>query len=203
MPGFSLMVACTPSGGIGNKGKIPWYLPTDLRFFQKITSETVNAKKQNAIIMGRKTWESLPKKPLANRRNVILSRSSQDVKGIEVYPSLTTALSVLSREADVENVFVIGGGQVFTEALAHPGCQRVYLTLLDNEFECDAFFPVDMLFSDAGNAKWRMENISEQKEERNIGFTFIEFTRLPDPHSECQLSDDDGTQSLLPEVSDV
>ena len=69
---FSIIVACYMYGGIGCYNKIPWELPEELQYFKKITTETLDHTKQNAVIMGRNTLLSLPKKPLQKRKNIIL-----------------------------------------------------------------------------------------------------------------------------------
>lgn len=146
MPHFALMVAYSNNGGIGMNGKIPWHIPADMKHFQMVTTTTQNPAKTNAIIMGRKTWESLPTKPLSKRRNIVLSRSTTDRPGVEVYDSLDTALTVLGRESEVERIFVIGGEQIYKEALAHPNCRYAYVTIIGEDYECDAHFPSSEFF---------------------------------------------------------
>jgi len=79
---FSLVVAATQRGGIGLNNSIPWKLSTDMKFFKKVTSTTTDASKLNAVIMGRKTWDSIPQKfrPLPGRLNIVLTRSSTENK---------------------------------------------------------------------------------------------------------------------------
>lgn len=141
-----MMVACTADGGIGKDGKIPWYCSKDLKYFQKITTTCSTEGKQNAVIMGRRTWESLPKRPLNNRKNIVLTRSNAStVKGADaVFGSLQEALKMAHEDESVERVFVIGGGEVFFEAIVRPECERVYMTTLDLELNgpCDTFFPI-------------------------------------------------------------
>lgn len=169
---FSMMVACTTDGGVGFRNSIPWYNPADMKHFQRVTTRTKDPEKQNAIIMGRKTWESLPRKPLQNRRNVILSRSSLDIRGCEVYGSLDTALSVLLHESNVESIFVIGGGEVYREAILHPQCRRVFVTLMDAPIPCDTHFPVETLHS-----HYTLDTTSELMEHDGLEFVFQEYTR--------------------------
>ncbi len=154
MKHFYIAVACTKDGGIGKDGKIPWYLQPDLRYFQKITSATFNASKQNAVIMGRNTWNSLPKRPLKGRRNIVLT-TSKDVEPIiaeggEVYRSLDDALTHLGNDENVEKMFVIGGGKLYEEAIDHPLCKCVFATIIenDNDYKCDTFFPIKKMRSD-------------------------------------------------------
>ena len=97
------------SGGIGKNGKLPWNISEDLQNFKKITLG-------HPIIMGRKTWESLPFKPLPKRRNIVLS--SQKVDNIETYNSIDKCLSTLCSE-DIEKIFVIGGRSIYKLSLIH------------------------------------------------------------------------------------
>lgn len=135
---FQVIVACTENGGIGWKGKLPWYIPDDLHFFAEQTAESV-------IIMGRKTWESLPKK-LANRINVVVSSKPSVVRNPDyVCSTLDLALAYARKRYPNKQVYVIGGSQLYQEALEHPDCRRVFLTKVYNDVDCDAYFPLDTL----------------------------------------------------------
>jgi len=100
MIGFSLILACTIDGGIGIDNKIPWDIKEDLKLFQEITMKidnNYNSYKKNAIIMGRKTWDSLPFKPLKNRMNIIISRRPDKINkfndgNIAIFNNLDIAL---------------------------------------------------------------------------------------------------------------
>jgi dihydrofolate reductase/thymidylate synthase len=140
MKPFSIVVAADSKFGIGKDGGLPWNLPSDLKHFKKVT--TANAA-INTVIMGRKTWDSLPLKyrPLPGRLNIVISRQ-QDLAlpaGVKYAKSLEHALGLVNDEAG--EIFVIGGGQIFTEAMASPLCQRLYLTHVENDFSCDTFLP--------------------------------------------------------------
>lgn len=97
------------AGIIGDGSGMPWHVPEDLAHFKETTGS-------NPVVMGRRTWDSLfPKaKPLPGRRNVVLSRTSSDFSGAEAATSLTDALTLL---ADAEQIWIIGGGQLYSEAL--------------------------------------------------------------------------------------
>ncbi|KAJ3351204.1 hypothetical protein GGF32_004424 [Allomyces javanicus] len=148
---FSMVVAATRSGGIGKGGTIPWRLPKDMAYFKMITTKAFQpgTKQQNAVIMGRKTWESIPAKfrPLPDRVNVVLTRQPDVLRpslpaGVDVYGTLDAALTALSAQNDIAHIFVIGGGQVYAEALAHTACANVFLTEIDQELDgCDTWFP--------------------------------------------------------------
>jgi len=114
----------------------------------------------NAVIMGRKTWDSLPKKhrPLVDRHNVVLSRTETSFAGAESCTDIETALSLPTVIAAPE-VFIIGGGAVFAEAIKHPLCQRVILTRIDARFGCDVFFPaIPDRFTCTTASDWQVED---------------------------------------------
>lgn len=118
---YQVVVAATRTMGIGKNGKLPWSLPSDLKFFKDVTLTTSDTTKKNAVVMGRKTWESLPlaHRPLTGRLNVVLTRSvSFDVATTEnviICGSLDSALKLLASSPyclSIERVFVIGGGEI-------------------------------------------------------------------------------------------
>jgi dihydrofolate reductase len=126
---LSLIVAAGEHNEIGKDGKMPWYLPADLKHFKALTLG-------KPVIMGRRTFEAIGK-PLPQRRNVVVSRSRGfRAPGCETAGSLPDAL-VLA--AGVPEIIVIGGGEIYREAL--PRAQRIYLTRVHAHFEADTFFP--------------------------------------------------------------
>lgn len=143
MENYSLIVAADANRGIGRAGRLPWHLPEDLRFFKETT---LGGGGLNAVIMGRNTWESIPEKfrPLAGRLNIVLTRHPEKLRikdeGVEVAVSLEDALARASRKR-VARIFVIGGAEVYAEAIARPQCRDIFLTRIDAVFACDAFFP--------------------------------------------------------------
>ncbi len=152
-------------GGIGKSGDLAWHLPSDMAFFKKVSTGNGN----NAVIMGRKTWESIPEKyrPLPGRRNIVLTRQA----GID-FPAPALQASSLNEALgfclDVENVFIIGGGKVYADALRHPACQKVYLTALQKDFSCDTFFlPKE--------DDWILHSESEVHTENEISFSFCVY----------------------------
>jgi dihydrofolate reductase len=127
----SIIVAIARNGVIGSENRLPWHIPDDFKWFRKQTS-------RHAVIMGRSTFESIGK-PLPERANIILSRRGDfTVPGAEVFPSLDEALEHL-REKGEEEAFVIGGAQVYRETL--PFADRLYLTLIRDDYPGDARFP--------------------------------------------------------------
>lgn len=132
----SLIVAATRNQVIGRDNQMPWHLPEDLRYFKQRTLG-------KPIIMGRKTWESLGR-PLPGRLNIVISRQADlELEGAEVFTDLDAALQrgyQWAAQKGADEVMVIGGGQLYQEALQL--AQRVYLTRIDLELEGDTFFPV-------------------------------------------------------------
>ena len=120
MKPFSIVVAFDEKNGIGKNNDLAWRLSSDLKHFKEITTQTKDPAKKNAVIMGRKTWDSLPEKfkPLPGRLNVILSRNlSIHIHLPLVYAELDAALNALSVMEDIEEIFVIGGAQIFSHAI--------------------------------------------------------------------------------------
>lgn len=127
---LSLVVARARNGAIGKDGDIPWSLPEDLKFFQRETTG-------GAIIMGRRTWESLPFKPLKNRLNYVVS--SADIDGVHVARDPKAALGYCAAEG-YRRVYGIGGEGIYRALL--PLADRLLVTEVDVEIDgADAFFP--------------------------------------------------------------
>lgn len=127
---INIIAAVARNRAIGKDNKLIYWLPDDLKRFKSLTTG-------HTIIMGRKTFESLPKGALPNRRNIVLSRSKRDFEGCDCYSSLEEALSHCDRE---EDIYVIGGASVYEQAL--PLADRLCLTEVeDTPDEADAYFP--------------------------------------------------------------
>ncbi len=162
----SLIVAATRNQVIGRDNDMPWHLPADLRYFKQRTLG-------KPIIMGRKTWESLGR-PLPGRLNIVISRQADTVlEGAEVFADLQAAIvrgQAWAAEQGVDEVMVIGGGQLYQQALAL--AQRVYLTRIDLELEGDTFFPV----LDA--QQWQQTDAQKHPaQEQEPGYTFEVWQR--------------------------
>lgn len=140
---FNIIVAYDKNRGIGMNNRLPWQLPEDMKRFAKLTKGEASDK-QNAVIMGRKTWESIPEKfrPLPGRVNVVLSRQTgyNLPNGVLHFSSLNDALNALEKES-INQIFLIGGSSLYAEGLQHPQCENVFVTEINGEFECDTFFP--------------------------------------------------------------
>ena len=112
-----IIVACDSRGGIAKDGKIPWYFPSDFAYFKRIT--TGNGA-ECAVIMGRKTWVSLPKKPLPGRLNLVITKTGGNAEGLsEEVPWFWSIMDALSWciEQNVSDTFIIGGEQVYKEVM--------------------------------------------------------------------------------------
>jgi dihydrofolate reductase len=120
---------------IGNREHLLWSLPEDMKRFKELTTG-------HPVIMGRKTWESLPEKyrPLPNRTNIVVTRQAgYRAEGAIVVDGLSDAFLAAGKAEGADETFVIGGGQIYTDAL--PYATRLYLTLVDDVTEADVFFP--------------------------------------------------------------
>lgn len=143
MKPFSIVVAVDGKNGIGKAGGLPWHLPADMKHFKNITTHNLS---QNVVVMGRKTWDSIPPKfrPLPQRLNVVISRQ-KDLSlpdGVILAKSLNNAIELIEEKGSrAGETFVIGGGQIFQEAVLSPFCRKIYLTRVENDFSCDTFFP--------------------------------------------------------------
>ncbi|MDD3375560.1 MAG: dihydrofolate reductase [Candidatus Omnitrophica bacterium] len=148
MKPFDIIVALDQENGIGRDGALPWALSPDLQYFKKITTTTEDPSKINAVIMGRKTWESIPEKfrPLSNRLNVVLTRNREFVlpKEVMLAGSLEFAFQELSKldfQDRIEKIFVVGGASIYAQALEKETCRTIYMTRIFSDFSCDTFFP--------------------------------------------------------------
>ena len=129
MPRISFVVAIARNGAIGVDGDLPWRLPGDLAFFKRTTMG-------KPIVMGRKTWDSLPRKPLPGRPNIVVTRNAAyDAPGAIIVSSLEEGLA----QVEAEEVCVIGGAQLYAAALDQ--ADTLYITEVDAAPEADTFFP--------------------------------------------------------------
>ncbi|MEI6384394.1 MAG: dihydrofolate reductase [Betaproteobacteria bacterium] len=154
---LNLIYARARNGVIGKDNQMPWHLPEDLAHFKRVTMG-------QPVIMGRKTWESIPAKfrPLPGRENIVLTRQTQwSAHGAQVASSLQQALQIC---ASHEQVWVMGGAEIYAQAL--PLASKIVVTEIDAEFEGDAYAPVL-------HSSWkeidRVENVSEN----GLAYAFV------------------------------
>ncbi len=164
---ISLIVAADERNAIGKGGDMPWRLPDEWAYFRDTTMG-------KPVIMGRKTWESLPesRRPLPGRRNIVVTRQEgYSAPGAEVVPGVDEAVKLASTSSD--EVFIIGGGQLYGYGMEI--ADRLYLTRVHTEIDgADAFFPdVDFL-------EWRLvSSVKHPADERHAhAFTQMVFERL-------------------------
>ena len=131
MPNISIIVALASNFAIGKNNDLLFHLPNDLKRFRKITTG-------HPVIMGRNTLLSLPRWPLPNRRNIVITDNPDDqFPGCEIVFSVEEAVRLVTDETES---FIIGGGSIYRQFF--PIANRLYLTVVDKEFEADTFFPV-------------------------------------------------------------
>ena len=159
---LSIIVATANNNVIGGNNKLLWYISEDLKRFKEITSG-------NTIIMGRKTFESLPG-ILPNRKHVVITRDknfSVDSDMVEIIHSLDEVLD--KYENSTEEAFIIGGGEIYKSTL--PFAKKLYLTKVKKDFEGDTLFPT------IKEEEWKVDFASEEKIDTKSGLKF-EFINL-------------------------
>jgi len=132
---ISIIVAIGKNREMGKGGKIPWHISEDFKRFKRITLG-------HSVIMGRKTWESLPIKPLPGRYNIVITRDAkytiQNAKNVAIVRSLEEAITE-GKKVKQNELFIIGGGQIFNQSISL--ADKLYLTIIDASFDADTFFP--------------------------------------------------------------
>lgn len=156
---ISLMVAHDPNRVIGKDNQLPWHIPEDLAYFKKHTIG-------KGIVMGRNTYESIGR-PLPKRRNIVVTRNPEyRADGIDVVHNLDEAIRLAKEQH--EEVMVIGGEQIFRTILPH--ADRLYITLIKQEFDGDTFFP-------EYGAEWTAVAESEEQFSGDIRFVYLVLER--------------------------
>lgn len=159
---INMIAAVAANRAIGYKNRLLYWLPDDLKRFKRLTTG-------NTIIMGRRTYESLPNGPLPNRRNIVLSRRGlPQQEGMEVFASLDEALDNCSTD---EHIYIIGGASLYKQAL--PIATRLYMTeIVDTPKDADAFFPPYR------NTWKEVKREEHQKDERHqYDFAFVDYEK--------------------------
>ncbi|OGP09580.1 MAG: hypothetical protein A2048_00115 [Deltaproteobacteria bacterium GWA2_45_12] len=159
---LSIIVAMSQNGVIGKNNQLPWHLSEDLKRFKTLTMG-------QAIIMGRKTFESIGK-PLPGRTNIVITRNKKyTAQGVILVSSLKEALEKVPTNTEA---FVIGGAEIYKEALPH--AQTIYLTRIEKEVEGDTFFPVPHLENDFKAADTSAIFLSQKE---HFSYCFITLKR--------------------------
>ncbi|MGZ3871781.1 MAG: dihydrofolate reductase [Mucilaginibacter sp.] len=158
---LTIVVAISENHAIGKDNKLLWHLPKDLKHFKDITTG-------HTVIMGRKTYDSVGK-PLPNRRNIIITRQDITINGCEVVNSLEAAIALCE---DEEEVFIVGGAEIYRQAIKLT--DRIYLTVVHQQFEADSFFP------EIDTKAWKeVYREDHQPDEKNLlPYSFITYERV-------------------------
>lgn len=147
---ISIIAAMGKNRVIGKGGTLPWKLPADMKRFRQLTAH-------HPVIMGRKTFESIGK-PLPNRTNIVITRQPEfSAQGCIIVPSLEAAIEKANAAPGAKEIFIIGGGEIYKQAIAQNLVDRIYLTEIEKDFDGDAYFP------EIGEAIWKLV-----REERGI-----------------------------------
>lgn len=158
---LSIIVATANQNVIGGNNTLLWHISADLKRFKTLTTG-------HAVVMGRKTYESLPFKPLKGRTNIVISRSTT-FEGTVAAKTIDEALAEAKKTNDNE-VFIIGGEEIYKQLLPH--ADKLYLTKVLHDFDGDAFFP------EIG-AEWRVEEESEifHDEQSGLDYQFVNYVK--------------------------
>lgn len=165
------IIACISQSNraIGYKNRLLYHIKSDLTRFRELTTG-------HTIIMGRKTYESLPNGALPHRRNIVVSRSLKEMEGCEVYPNLEAALK--AAEGEFGETFIIGGESIYRQSL--PAARKLYLTVVDdteiinNAAVNDAPQQADAFFPEINPEEWKLIE-KEMRNENGLSFSFLTY----------------------------
>lgn len=163
MPTISIIAAIGKNFELGKNNNLLWHISADLKRFKKLTSG-------HPVIMGRRTFDSINNKPLPNRRNIIITHSSEySFPDVEIVFSVDEAIN---RLGDDEEVFILGGATIYKQFL--PLADKMYLTLVDKEYEADTFFPR------FDSSEWRtIESMHiTEDEQAGVNYSFVTLQRI-------------------------
>lgn len=152
-----IIAACDKKRGIGSKNDLPWErsLAKDLRFFNEMT-------RGNIVVMGRNTWESIPKahRPLSDRVNIVVTRNAdyEVPEKVHLATSYEMAIEFAQGLAGDQNVFICGGGEIYKLAIESGGVSKIYLTEVRGDFGCEVFFPDFGGYSEVSRSEVQTEN---------------------------------------------
>lgn len=190
MKKIHMILALDSKNGLWKNEDLAWRISKDMKYFKEVTTWIIPSafqaaslkskgsieNKQNAVLMWRKTWDSIPEKyrPLPGRINAILSRSyapEDDYWNICKYSSFENAIEKLSNREDVENIFIIGWAEIYNLALECNALETLYLTRVEGDYDCDVFMDIDFTkFEEASIWEW-------QESKKGIKFRFEVYKR--------------------------
>ena len=166
---MKMIVACCKNMGIGYKNKIPWHLPPDLKYFKKLTSHDKNS----TVIMGKNTWDSLKKKPLPNRKNIILSTTLKQ-HNISKYDNTVIFSSTHELERYItkkkDPTWIIGGEKIYTQFIHNEYLSDIFITNILADFKVDTYFP-------GIPTQFYLKNNTRVKKYNNLFYTYSRYTR--------------------------
>lgn len=170
-----MILAVDEKNGIGKNNNLCWKLKWDMTYFKEITSKTKDKNKKNALIMWRKTWESIPKqfKPLKDRYNIILTRDiNYKIEGENtfVFNSFEESLLALEQNEKIENIFLIWGATLYNEFLDNKNLKKVFITKVNKTFKCDTFFK-------GLSRKFKLKKMSKKMIEDGISYQFLTYKK--------------------------
>lgn len=152
-----IVAALLPSLGIGYKNKLPWRLRKELRYFKDVTAKKISPNRINAVIMGRKTWDSIPVKfrPLDHRYNVVLTKQDvsqfEQTEEVKFANDIEVVLEELLHDEKIGRIFIIGGCEIYTKCLVNGLVDNLLLTQIEinngDAFEMDTFLDKDYIFN--------------------------------------------------------
>lgn len=170
---YNLIVALCKNGGIGIDGKLPWSIKEDMQYFTKQTKGNGN----NAVIMGKNTWLSLPNKYLIGRDNFIISsrmiidERMSDGHRLKTFKNLDE-VNIFCSSEKYDTIWIIGGSTIYKEVLDRKIVNKCYITYIDHEYNCDTFF------DDLNINNWELINTNSvitNVNNENINIEFMEF----------------------------
>lgn len=169
---INIIVATSTNYGIGYDNKMCWNIPEELNKFKEITTEVIDKTKKNCIIMGKNTWYSLPKKPLINRLNIIISSNDyekikneieENYKNIEnvpkIFKNIEDAFKYVNDTDIIESAFIIGGAVLYNTCLDNyiEKIKYIYMSIIyDKKYECNKFIAANIIFN---NFKFEKKNV--------------------------------------------
>lgn len=163
---ISIIVAVAENNAIGKGNKLLWHISDDLKRFKRLTTG-------HPVVMGKKTYESLPVKPLPNRTNVVISDIEGElIKGCEMAYSIEEAIE---KCPDNMESFIIGGGSIYRQFM--PFADKLYITKVHKAFDADTFFP------EIDEDEWQLieRKKTETDENNDFNFSYLTYTRKPAP----------------------
>lgn len=178
---LNLIMATMFDGGIGYDDKIPWHIPEELKKFKELTKRVEDECKMNAVIMGRNTWESLPRRPLLGRINIVISTDNTyktPYKNVIVLHDLFSVIMYCNFNDIIENIYIIGGAQIYNQMLSNEffkiRINKIYLSVVFHDVNHIANKKIDMnqlMIS----YKWKKDiNYKKQSDDRLFASYILE-----------------------------